>query len=48
MYVYIYEKETSVCICTAQYYNIAQREKTKKVFLTNFRILLIYSYICEW
>ena len=42
IYIYIYEQETSVCMCC-----VAKINK-KHVWLTNFRILLIPSHVCEW
>ena len=41
IYIYIYERETSVCMC----YTITVKQKTQR--LTNFRILLILSHVCE-
>ena len=41
MYVCMYEKETSVCMCCT-----VIKQKTQS--LTNFRILLILSHVCEW
>ena len=44
MHIYVYEQETSVCMCcTAQ-----KNNKKHKVCLTNFRILLILNHVCEW
>ena len=41
--MYIYEQETSVCVCCT----VTKKNKKHKVCLTNFRILLILSHVCE-
>ena len=44
IYVYIYEQETSVSVCMCC---VVKINKKNNVCLTNFRILLILSHICE-
>ena len=38
------KQETSVCMCCTG----TKKQKKHEVFLTNFRILLILSHVCEW
>ena len=40
----IYEQKTSLCMCCTE----TKKQKNTKFFLTNFRILLILSHVCEW
>ena len=40
-YIYTYEQEASVCMCCVVKIN------KKQVCLTNFRILLILSHLCQ-
>ena len=40
--LFIYEQETSVCMCC-----VVKINKKHNVCLTNFRILLIFSHVCD-
>ena len=42
-YMFIYMSKKPVCVCFAQW----QLNEKHKVYLTNFRILLILSHVCE-